>query len=329
MKSIFPNKLQQGDIICVIAPASSVAAFKPKSIIKKAVSRLTALGFKTSFGKNIYEKDMLDSSSVASRVADLHAAFKDKKVAGVLCARGGFNSNDLLPYIDWELIKQNPKPLIGYSDITVLANALYAKTGVVTYSGPSFSSLGADEDTKGIMQYTTEYFTKCLSSEKPFEMGNSKNYNERKVPARKNIGVSVLQDGIVEGTIIGGNLCSLNLLQGTGYMPSLKDVILFIEEDDFGGILTPLEFGRNLESLLQLKDADTIKGIVFGRFQKGAGMTIAKMKHILKEKKISKRIPILYNADFGHTAPMFTFPIGGTVRIEAKGKTAKITILKH
>ena len=328
MKSIYSKKLKRGDEIRIIAPASSVSTFKPKSLIKNAISRLNNLGFNVTISKNAYEKDIFGSSSIKSRIDDLRKAFIDKKVKAIICARGGFNSNDLLPHIDWAVIKNNPKPIIGYSDITVLSNAIFAKTGLIAYSGPSFSTLGMEE-TKGIVSYITEYFIKCLTNDSPYQINNSKYFSERKIKARKNKGYEVIQEGNATGTIIGGNLCSLNLLQGTEYMPSLKNSILFIEEDDFGGKLTPEEFSRNLTSLLQTKESKFIRGIVLGRFQDGAGMTVKKMKHIMKDKQISKSIPIIYNVDFGHTTPMIIFPIGGRARIEAKGKTVQITILKH
>lgn len=328
MKAIFPNKLKKGDTICVIAPAASVSTLKP-IIQKTAIKRVNnILGCNVVFGKNSFKKDIFDSSSIDDRIHDLHMAFKDKKIKGIICTRGGFNSNELLKHIDWTLVKNNPKPLCGYSDITVLSNAIYAKTGVVSYSGPTFSNMGM-KDGKDIMKYTFDYFQKCLMSNNPFTIVPGKYFNERKIKATKNNGFTVIQDGNTKGTIIGGNLCSFNLLQGTEYMPSLKDKILFLEDDDFGGKLSPLEFERNFQSLLQCKDADKIKGIVFGRFQKGFNMNLEKMKFILSDKNISKSIPIIYNVDFGHTMPMITFPIGGEVSIEAKGKNAIIEITKH
>lgn len=327
MKKIFSKKLNIGDEIRVIAPASSASTMKASK--RKLADKRTQnnLGLKVVYGKNVLESDILNSSSFKSRLQDLHTAFKDKDVKGIACIRGGYNSNTLLPYIDWNLIKNNPKPIWGYSDITVLTNAIYAKTGLVTYSGPNYSTFGMDEE-KDAVPYIFDNFKKCLLNEAEFEVPTSKFFGERNVKSQKNKGYQVLQNGIAEGIIIGGNLCSLNLLQGTEYMPSLKDVILFIEDDDFGGDQSLYEFERNLESLLQLPDSN-IKGIVFGRFQKIPKIDIKKLQFILSTKKLSKDIPIVMDANFGHTTPMFTFPIGGTCRVEAKGKQVKIIILKH
>ena len=328
MKTIYPKKLSKGDQIQVIAPSSSLTSMKA-SVKKRAIQRVSRiLGLSVSFGAHTSEKDMFGSSPLQSRLKDLHAAFANTHVKGVACVRGGYNANTLLPYIDWELIQKNPKPFWGYSDITVLANAIYAKTGLMTYSGPNFASFGLDSE-KGIPDYIFDYFEKCLFHETAFEITASQYSGERNVAPTKNKGFVLLQEGTAEGTVIGGNLCSLNLLQGTEYMPSIKDKILFLEDDDFGGKETPIEFERNLESLLQLPHADTIRAIVFGRFQKGATMTMQKLAFMLSSKRISKNIPIIAHVDFGHTNPMITFPIGGTVRIQARGKNIKIEIVRH
>lgn len=110
---------------------------------------------------------------VESRVEDLHTAFRDKSVKAIFCAKGGYNSNQLLKHIDWELIKNNPKPIMGYSDIDVLTNAIRSKTGMITYLAPTFSFFGKD---KAGMDYSIEMMKKCLFSDEPFELYPSKEY---------------------------------------------------------------------------------------------------------------------------------------------------------
>ncbi len=327
MKSIYPAKLNSGDTLRVIAPASSVATFKPRNLAKIAKTRLSGLGLKVKFSKNAYQKDIFGSSSIQSRINDLHQAFKDTRVKAIICACGGYNANTLLPYIDWGLIKKNPKALMGYSDITILCNAIYAKTGLITYLGPTLSTMGMKEE-KGIVSYMLDSIKHSLMDTKTYSISTSKYFNERTVKTKRNSGPKILQKGKAIGTAIGGNLCSLNLLQGTPYMPSLKNAILFIEDDDFGGSQSLFEFERNLESLLQIKDAKHIKAIIIGRFQKGFVMTDQKLDHILKNKAISKNIPIISNVDFGHTTPMAVIPIGGRIKIDTNSKE-KILVLRH
>ena len=104
--------------------------------------RFERLGLRLGYGEHVGVRDDFDSSPVADRVADLHAAFADPDVAAILTVIGGFNSNELLPYLDWDLIAAHPKVFCGYSDITALQNAILARTGLVTYSGPHWSAFG-------------------------------------------------------------------------------------------------------------------------------------------------------------------------------------------
>ncbi len=138
---IFPSKLQRGDTIAIIAPSRSFSILS-SSCIEIANQRFQKLGLQVVFGKYIQEIDAFASSSIESRIADLHWAFSDPSIKAIFTVLGGFNSNQLLPYIDWDLIKNNPKILCGYSDITALQNAIFANTGLVTYSGPHYSSFG-------------------------------------------------------------------------------------------------------------------------------------------------------------------------------------------
>ena len=130
---MIPDKLKKGDEIRVISPARSLSIIS-QEMRDIAIKRLTDIGFKVTYAKHVEEKDDFNSSSIKSRVDDLHSAFKDKNVKGILTVIGGFNSNQILRYLDYDLIKQNPKILCGFSDITALSNAIYRKTGLVTYS---------------------------------------------------------------------------------------------------------------------------------------------------------------------------------------------------
>ena len=165
--------------------------------------------------------------------------------------------------------------------------------------------------------------------EKPFYVTPSKTWsddkwwkNQEKRNFIKNKGVLVITKGIAQGTIIGGNLCTLNLLQGTEFMPSLKENILFIE-DNYEAKLH--HFDRDLQSLIHLPDFKYVKGIVIGRFQKESKKSDKLLIKIIKTKKELNKIPIIADVDFGHTYPMITFPVGGTARIN----NDKIEIIEH
>lgn len=325
---MLPKKLSPGDEIRVIAPATSFHIIA--SIIREiALNNLSALKLQVSYGKNCEECDEFNSSPVVSRIADLHDAFADPQVKGVLSAIGGFTSNQLLRYIDYQLIRANPKILCGFSDITALGTAIYAKTDLVSYSGPHFSTFGME---KGL-EYTLDYFKKCLMDTEPFVVEPSSDWsddswhqdqqNRNFIP---NDGFQVVNEGHAEGTLLGGNLCTLNLLQGTEYMPSLADSILLLEDDDES---KPRTFDRDLQSLIHQPGFEGVKGIVLGRFQRESKMVLEKLVKIIKTKQELTNIPVIVNADFGHTTPQFTFPVGGRGKLVARDGEVSFTIVEH
>ena len=328
MKRIFPTKLKRGDKVRVIAPARSMAIISKESrnIVTK---RFKELGLELSFGKHIEEIDEFVSSSIESRIEDLHDAYRDPEIKAIFTAIGGFNGNQLLSYIDWNLIENNPKIFCGFSDITVLNNAIYAKTGLVTYSGTHYSTFGQ----KLYFDYTLDYVKKCLFEDSPFEILPSLDWTDdhwwEDQQDRKpisNSGWLMINKGKAEGTILGANLCTFNLLQGTEYFPSLENSVLFLEDD--GESQLP-NFDRDLQSVIHQPGFSGVKGIVIGRFQKASQMTDEKLIKIVKTKKELNNIPVIANVDFGHTSPMITYPIGGVAKISSLKENSKIEILEH
>lgn len=326
---MIPAKLKEGDEIRVVSPARSIMMPWIQAIKKEAEEKLTTMGFKITYGKHVEEKDDFGSSTIQSRVSDLHEAFADNSVKAILTVIGGFNSNQLLSSLDYELIQKNPKILCGYSDITALANAIYARTGLTTYSGPHFFNFG---DKKGIT-YTEEYFRKCLMQEQAFEITPAEKWSDDRWATdqenrnfEENEGWWVINEGLAKGTIVGANLCTFNLLQGTEYMPSLKDTILLLEDD----YETRAElFDRDLQSVLHQKDFSGVRGLVIGRFQKKSEINRELLTKIIKSKKELENMPVIANVDFGHTTPLITFPIGGSCEMTAEKGKSKVLIQRH
>lgn len=325
MQKIIPERLKKGDKVMVIAPARGIKIISQdtRAIAKE---RLESLGLEVVFAPNTTDDnwDYMGSSSIEKRVADIHTAFADKSVKAVMTIIGGDNSNQLLKYLDYELIKNNPKIFCGFSDITALENAILAKTGLVTYYGPHFSSLGM----KYGCDYTFEHFAKMLVTDgsdeiKPSEIWSDDLWflDQEKREFEANEGYWNIHNGEAEGTIIGGNLCTFNLLLGTEFRPAFpENTILFLEDTE----ASPLaDFERNLQALIHQPDFKNVKALVIGRFQKGSKVTREGLKYILNTKAELKDLPILANVDFGHTAPLLTIPVGGTAWLKEGRLTVK------
>lgn len=327
---IIPDKLRAGDEIRVISPANSLALpWISKEVQTIAKRRFSELGFNLTFGKHVLEIDEFDSSSVQSRLEDLHDAFGDKNVKAIMTVTGGYNSIELLSQIDYDLIKKNPKIFCGFSDITALQNAIYTKTGLVTYSGPHFFDFGNLKD----FDYTLDYFKKCLLQDGDFEIFPSKKWSDDRWANDQenrtffeNKGVQVINTGYANGKIIGGNLCTLQLLQGTAFWPDLKDSILFIEDDDESNINN---FGRDLYSLSLNEGFKGVKGIVIGRFQRKSQVSFESLNKLILKNPYFKDIPIITDLDFGHTTPRITFPIGGYAELNVEKDGFSLKIKEH
>ncbi len=262
----------------------------------------------------------------------MHDAFKDENIKAILTTLGGFNSNQLLRYLDYDLIKSKPKILCGYSDITALQNAIYSKTKMVTYSSPHFSMFGM---LKGL-EYTIHHFKKCLMGNDLIDVLPSESWSDdrwfedqEKREFITNNGYLTINEGDAEGTIIGGNLCTFQLLHGTEYMPELSSAIIFIEDCVESNETFVQNFDRYLQSLIHQPQFEGVKGIVIGRFERASDMTDKKLTTIIKTKKELSAIPIIANVDFGHTTPQITFPIGGKASLHAHKNEVKLRILEH
>lgn len=314
-------RLNRGDHLRVVAPSRSLGMISPDNIAH-ARRRLAQQGYKTSFGAGVYERDEFDSSSPEARLTDLHAAFEDPSVNGVLSAIGGYNSNQIIDQVDYGLIAQNPKIVCGFSDITALLIAIYSQTGLITYLGPHFSSWAMRDG----FEYTERQFNVCCAQSAPFEIPSSDSWSDDEwfvdQDARHfipNGGLAALRFGEAEGRFIGGNILCVVTLLGTRFWPGLRDSILFLEAP---GWINPSHFDQLLQALVLQADFNSVRALVFGRFQKKANMSIERLSRLLDSKPQLRDVPVLANADFGHTSPLCTLPIGGRGRVVSGPKSS-------
>jgi muramoyltetrapeptide carboxypeptidase LdcA involved in peptidoglycan recycling len=333
---IFPYKIKNGAKVNLLTTSTSVGTMSNEEI-EECIQVADKFGFEIKISKNAKELNIeTGSSSPESRIEDFNKAIKDPETQMIFAGKGGYTASQIIPYLDYEGFKKNPKIFCGYSDNTVISNALFARTGVVTYSGPNFSNLN---ETHGI-DYTLDYFKKvlfdskkgqdennaCLSivpSKEYFDVGYTE--NGKKYEKIKNPGWTVINEGVTEGTVLGGNMEKFLCLAGTEYFPNIENSILFLEcffETD------PKDFLNLVQMLVQQKDFEKVEGLVFGRFQKQSGITDEFVIRTLKKQPELKNLPIIINVDFGHTEPRITFPIGGTAKIMADKNKPKIKFLK-
>lgn len=320
-----PKPLAPGSHVRVIAPSGSLALISAETRVV-ANRRFAEMGLTLSFGAHVEEIDEFNSTTVEHRISDLHAAFADPTVDGILTVIGGHNSNQLLPHIDWDLIAANPRVFCGYSDITALSCAIHAHTGLVTYSGPYYSTFGMELH----FEATQTRFVEALFNPARREVEHSATWtddpwflDQDDRTERPTDGPWILKPGTAAGRLVGGNLCTLSLLQGTEHMPSLESSVLFIEDDYLS---FPENFDRQLTSLSQQPGFEGVGAVLIGRFQAAVDMTRSKLHHIVDSNRCLDELPIVANLDFGHTDPLLTIPVGGHAWLAASPENCSFEI---
>jgi len=308
MKIIKPEKLEKGDVIGIISPAST-----PNDIskIEKGVRYFENLGYRVEIGKNVGKKHGYLAGTDEERLSDLHEMFKNKAVKAIISLRGGYGSGRLLDKINYSTIKRNPKILVGYSDITALQMSIFKKTKLVTFAGP----MVATDFAGSINKYTEENFWKILTSSKKI----GKMFN----PREENF--YILNKGRAEGHILGGNLAVLLSLWGTQYMPDLKNSILLIE--DIGE--EPYRIDRLLNQLRLSNSLKNVKGIILGRFvdcyEKDKQKDSITLNEVIENYFGDLNIPVLYSFSHGHVNENLTVPFGINCKLNASRNFVELT----
>lgn len=324
--------LKKGDSIGIFSPSSPITKTSPNRT-KRAIKYLEDKGFKVVKGALTGKSDYYRSGSIKERVEELNSLIRNTNVRCIMSTIGGMNSNSLLPYIDYEAFKKDPKIIIGYSDVTAILLGIYAKTGISTYYGPALvASFG---ELEPYVTETYKYFKNILVDEVkyPFELEKPRFWTEEyidwesqdraKTPI-ENSWVTV-NDGVCEGRLIGGNLNTMMGIWGTEYMPELKKGdILFIEDS-----LKDCATIERSFSLLKLSGVfDKISGLILGKHELfNDNKSGRKPYEILLEVMGDTKIPFLADFDCCHTHPMITLPIGCKVRLDATNK--RIFILEE
>lgn len=301
---IKPPRLKRGDTIGMISPASTLP---PSVSYDKIIQKIQAMGFRVQEGSSARKVYGGLGGRDEVRAKDLNAMFYNPEINAILPFRGGWGSNRMLHLIDFDTIKSNPKPLIGYSDITSLLLSIYAKTGLVTFHGPFGKSIWND--------FTTRHFQLML-----MQNGLGKLQN----PADADVNVQTIRPGTSTGTLLGGNLTVLTSMMGSEYLPDWEGSILFLE--DIGE--EPYRIDRMLTQLKLNGILKKINGFIFGRCTncESTGGKSLSMEQILTDHIKPLRVPAFYGSMIGHIDRMFTLPIG--VRAEMNAEAGSIKILE-
>lgn len=331
MQKILPPRLNKNKSIGIIAPADPVAGVCSEDIIKRGYEYLRNKGFSVVESRSVKLITQKHTAGIASfRIKDIHDFIKRDDIGCIMAFWGGFNTNQLLDQLDYELIQKNPKIFIGYSDVTALTTAITTKTGLITFSGPGVISFAKPEP----FDYTWDYFEKmCIEPQEDITIEPSKEYADDFYFLRKdndhrikkvNDGIKVFNQGNAIGEVVAGNLQTLLVLQGTQYLPDMTGKILFVEEDETS---TPAHVDRFICQCKQLGWFNKISGLVIGRFTEQSNFSPEdSLEDILKEYLYDAKFPVLYNVDFGHSDPLITIPNGGIAEINTKEK--RITFKK-
>ncbi|MEZ4911957.1 MAG: LD-carboxypeptidase [Saprospiraceae bacterium] len=310
-KIIKPQKLMPGDKVALVAPGSPV---KPERF-ENAIKNLESLQLIPVHTERVYLKHGFLAGTDAERLADLHQHFKDEEVKAIWALRGGYGCTRLLPYLDYRLIKKNPKILLGYSDITALLLAINAKTGLVGYHGPVASS-------NVLSSYSMEQMKQILFGRDTDH--HIITYQKQSDSSNDDIPY-VINSGKASGQLIGGNLSLLVNLPNTVYAPSYKNKIVFLE--DVGE--KPYRIDRMLTFLLQATDLAEANGIILGVFS-DCNATSEESSLTLKETLIDRlghlNMPCFYGFTFGHVTDICTFPIG--LHAEFDTESMQVTLLE-
>jgi len=311
LKVTKPKRLKAGDTVAVIAPASGLSS----ESFDKALQNLESLGLKTKVGKAARGIKGFLAATDKERLDDLHWAFTDSEISAVWCVRGGYGAARLLSDIDYNLIRKNPKILIGYSDITALHLAISQKTGLVTFHGPVAASELSD--------YTKNHVTNVLMNPSaPYKIELSE-YN--KAQESNLFKTETITAGKARGRLIGGNLSLLAALAGTPFaLREMKGKILFIE--DVGE--QPYRIDRMLTQLRQSIDMRALAGIALGVFEDCNPRTkdTQTLEDVIKDRLGDLGIPVVYGLSFGHIRDQFTLPVG--IEAELDAANATLTLLE-
>ncbi len=299
-----PAGLNKGDTVGLVSPSSATSERLSLQLAREAME---AFGLKVKTGEHYGARYGHLAGTDAERAGDLNAMFADKQVKAIVCVRGGSGAARLLPLLDYNLIRANPKILLGYSDITALHSAIQAQTGLVTFHGQigsgTWNRFNAD-------QFERLFFKRELMTYRNTVV----DADDELVPRRNR--TLTLRGGVARGELVGGNLTVLTALAGSPYLPDFSGKILFLEDVEEA----PYRVDRMFSTLKLMGALDKIAGFIFGECtdcKPGDGYGSLTLDQIFDDYIVPLNIPAYSGAMIGHIREQFIVPVGGKVEMDA------------
>lgn len=312
LPSLRPPRLQHGQTVGLINPAGPTYVSWDLEVVEES---LAALGFRTVRGEHVLDRRGYFAGGDADRASDLNRMFRDDAVDGVLCVRGGWGAARILPLIDYDAVRANPKVFCGYSDITALLLAMHARTGLVGFHGPvGIATWNA---------FSVEWFRRVLMEAEAVAFSNPTDIGDNLVQTSDR--VQTITGGRARGRMLGGNLSVLTGIVGSAYLPDWDGAILFLEE-------IGEDIYRVDRMLTQLKLAgilDAVAGVAFGKCtdcDSSESYGSLTLEEVLDDHLRPLGVPAWYGAMIGHIADKWTVPVGTEVEIDADAGT--VTMLE-
>ena len=307
---IKPAKLRKGDTIGLIAPGSYIT----QKQLDESIMNIEDLGYNVKYKPAILDQYGYLAGNDSVRLDDLHSMIQDEEVKAIVSVRGGYGCARLLPFLDYELIKNNPKIIIGYSDITSLLYGIYKKTGLVCFHGPVATST--------FNKYSVEHFENILTQTK-------QKYVMQNLP-EDDSQIKVIKEGIAKGELVGGNLSIVVSMIGTEYDIDSEGKIIFLEE--IGE--EPYRIDRMLTQMKQSGKFKNCAGVALGIFRNcDVNLTDPEfensltLEQVLQDRLGDLGVPVIYGLSFGHITNKFTLPFG--IEAELDTHTHKLTLLEN
>ncbi len=310
---IRPPRLRRGDLVSLFAPGGYVTDAQ----IERAVKNIESIGLRPKLATNVRERYGGYAGSPEQRADDVHALMRDAEVKALWAVRGGSGAAQILPLLDYALIRANPKIIIGYSDVTALLNAVTHLAGVVTFHGPVAISTFSD--------YTVNHLQSVLFDATTNYVMRSAIANDERALKEPEFQAKPLRAGVAEGALWGGNLSVFASLIGTPFLPSLASSILFLEETNE----EPYRLDRMLTQLRQHVGNNHPAATMFGVFQKYTPKDDAPtitLVQALEDHATAQAIPSATGYSFGHISHQMLLPIGVRARLDTAQAT--LTLLE-